>query len=183
VALERLSSNNQLIGDAERNRSIALLTHACSDGRLTLDEFSERVNRVLASRTRGDLLAVTQDVGVSYAQANRPPARWTVAILGSFNRNGYWQLGEGTSTIALLGSCTLDLRRATILTSEVVINAWSVLGSVKIIVPKGTQVELNGPTILGSQNCKLGQDDVLPGAPIVRVQGLALLGSVDVVVG
>lgn len=183
MALERSSANDQLIGDAERNRSIALLTHACSDGRLTLDEFSERVNQVLASRTRGDLLAVTRDIGVPYTQASRPPARWTVAILGSFNRNGYWQIGEGTSTIALLGSCTLDLRRATILTSEVVINAWGVLGSVKIIVPKGTQVELNGPTILGSQNCKLGQDDVLPGAPIVRVQGLALLGSVDVVVG
>jgi len=182
MTMESLNVNDQRIGDVERNRSIALLTHACSDGRLTLDEFSERVNQVLASRTRNDLTAVTRDLSLPAIPNSRPPTRWTVAILGSFNRNGYWRIGEGTSTIALLGSCTLDLRRATILTNEIVINAWGILGSVKIIVPKGTQVEHTGPTILGSQNCRLKDDEVLPGSPIVRIQGLALLGSVDVVV-
>jgi hypothetical protein len=44
-----------LASDAERERSIALLRDAVSEGRLTLEEFSERVGLAHAARTDQDL--------------------------------------------------------------------------------------------------------------------------------
>ncbi|MBG0560282.1 DUF1707 SHOCT-like domain-containing protein [Actinoplanes aureus] len=48
--------------DAERYRVVAMLEQHAATGRLTLDEYAERVDRVLACRTHGDLAAVTADL-------------------------------------------------------------------------------------------------------------------------
>lgn len=50
--------------DAERYRVVAMLEQHAAAGRLTLDEYTERVDRVLACRTHGDLAAVTADLPV-----------------------------------------------------------------------------------------------------------------------
>lgn len=179
-----VQSNELRVSDAERNRAVALLAKACADGRLSLDEYSERVNQALSARTRGDLSLVIRDLPLTtpmVAQTRTP--RWTIALLGEFKRNDHWRVGEETNALAIMGSCTLDLRRAVIQGSEVLINAHTVMGSVKIIVPKGTQVELGGLTIMGSKQCKLPDSDVLPGSPIIRVEGVVFCGSVDIVTG
>lgn len=51
--------------DAERYRVVAMLEKHAAAGRLTLDEFTERVDRALACRTHGDLAAVTADLPVA----------------------------------------------------------------------------------------------------------------------
>lgn len=48
--------------DAERYRVVAMLEKHAAAGRLTLDEYTERVDRVLACRTHGDLAAATSDL-------------------------------------------------------------------------------------------------------------------------
>lgn len=48
--------------DADRERVVRALEQHTAAGRLTLDEFAERVGRVLAAVTQGDLTAVTQDL-------------------------------------------------------------------------------------------------------------------------
>ena len=45
-----------LASDTERERSIALLRDAVEEGRLTLEEFSERVGLAQAARTDQELL-------------------------------------------------------------------------------------------------------------------------------
>ena len=80
-----------------------------------------------------------------------------------------------------MGSCTLDLRKALIHGNEIVIKAYVVMGAVKIIVPPGINVELEGFTILGSRESKIDDEDALPGAPTVRVQGLTVMGAVNIV--
>ncbi len=50
--------------DAERERVVAALQRHFADGRLTADEFDERVDRALSARTVGDLVAVTGDLPV-----------------------------------------------------------------------------------------------------------------------
>ncbi len=52
----------QRVADADRDRAVAQLREHVVDGRLTLDEFSERVGRALAARTQGDLSAVMTDL-------------------------------------------------------------------------------------------------------------------------
>ncbi|WP_320066471.1 DUF1707 domain-containing protein [Micromonospora sp. RTGN7] len=48
--------------DDDRHRVVAELQRHTAAGRLTLDEFSERVGAVWAARTLGDLASVTRDL-------------------------------------------------------------------------------------------------------------------------
>jgi hypothetical protein len=48
--------------DADRERVVDALQRHTAAGRLTLDEFGQRVDRVLAAVTQADLAAVTRDL-------------------------------------------------------------------------------------------------------------------------
>ncbi|WP_203920633.1 DUF1707 and DUF4190 domain-containing protein [Rugosimonospora africana] len=53
-----------LASDAERQAVIERLHAATAEGRLTLEEFSERASRVYGSRTRAELATLIQDLPV-----------------------------------------------------------------------------------------------------------------------
>jgi hypothetical protein len=50
------------VGDAEREAAAAELREHYASGRLTLEELNERVDKVFAARTRGDLNALMTDL-------------------------------------------------------------------------------------------------------------------------
>ncbi|MEU7528908.1 DUF1707 domain-containing protein [Saccharothrix sp. NPDC042600] len=50
------------IGDAERQRAIELLGEHLSEGRLDVDEYGDRTARVTAAKTRGEVLALFDDL-------------------------------------------------------------------------------------------------------------------------
>ena len=53
---------NVRVSDAERDAVAAQLREHYAQGRLSLDELNERLDRAFASRTRADLNAVTSDL-------------------------------------------------------------------------------------------------------------------------
>ncbi|HYB48124.1 MAG TPA: DUF1707 domain-containing protein, partial [Streptosporangiaceae bacterium] len=57
--------------DADRDRTLALLADAVSDGRLTVEEHAERVQRACTARTLGELAELTADLAVPSAQPVR----------------------------------------------------------------------------------------------------------------
>src|ERR1700733_8683781 len=57
--------------DADRDRVLALLAEAMSDGRLTADEHAERLQRAFSARTLGELAELTTDLAVPSAQPVR----------------------------------------------------------------------------------------------------------------
>jgi hypothetical protein len=59
------------ISDAERDEVVTVLRDATSAGRLTLEEFEERLGEVFAARTAGDLQHALRELPV---QPERPPA-------------------------------------------------------------------------------------------------------------
>jgi len=50
------------VGDAEREATVAELREHFASGRLTQEEFNQRVDQTFAAKTRGDLKAVTRDL-------------------------------------------------------------------------------------------------------------------------
>ena len=62
---------------ADRERVIDLLKAAFVQGRLDRDEFDARIGQALASRTHGELAAVTADIPpeLTAAPPRRPPVR------------------------------------------------------------------------------------------------------------
>ena len=62
--------------DAEREHHAELLREHAAQGRLTVDELEERLDRVYAARTRGELEPVIADLpAAERPHARRPPRR------------------------------------------------------------------------------------------------------------
>lgn len=175
--------------DADREQTVAALRAHCVAGRLTLEELAARSRAAYDARTRGELVAVTHDLpGTPPVSATPPPARvqlraaarWTVACLSSETRRGRWRLDGHSHAVALLGSCSLDLRQVTLDGPEIVISAYAFMGSVDIIVPEGVEVDMSGFTFMGSKECRVNDQYARPGAPVIRIEGYAFLASICV---
>ncbi len=176
-----MPEDNTLITDDERERALARLRDAAIEGRLTLDEFSERSDTVLAARTHAQLTPVLQDLPALPAPApHRSPVRQVLAVLGNNKHAGRMRLADRAMAVSVLGSCEIDLRQAEIVGEDVTISATALLGEVKIIVPEGTDVEMNGLAVLGEKTCDPGDAPPRPGSPRIRVEALAVLGNVKV---
>jgi class 3 adenylate cyclase len=197
------------VSDDERERVVAVLKGACGQGRLTLDEFSERVGTAYGARTAADLALAAADLPGLYPEpapvqwpaptgppsmpapapagwpaprAGREPTRWIVGIMSGSHRKGRFRLREQTNALAIMGGCVLDLRNAEVEGAEVVINAIAVMGGIDIIVPEGIEVDLSGIAIMGGKDASRVRADVplLPGAPLIRVRAFAFWGGVSV---
>jgi hypothetical protein len=103
-----------------------------------------------------------------------------VAVLGSAHRNGFWRLAEESRVISILGSCKVDLRSARISAAVTTLEVSAVLGSVDVIVPAGVEVELEVHAVLGSRDLRVAGNPPAPGAPVIRITGMVLLGSLNV---
>jgi RNA polymerase-interacting CarD/CdnL/TRCF family regulator len=57
--------------DADRERIVAALERHTAAGRLSLEEFAERVDRALACRTHADLAAVVRDLPAESTESAR----------------------------------------------------------------------------------------------------------------
>ena len=62
-----------LIADRDRERVIDALKQATADGRLTIDEFSDRVEETYRARTAADLRQVLRQMPASIADVAMPP--------------------------------------------------------------------------------------------------------------
>ena len=176
------------VSDADRDRTVTLLREHVVEGRLTLDEFSERVGRVLQATTESDLNAVMADLpaGTTNLQEQRVGAaprksrRWHVAVMSGHQTRGRWRIGGKTTAVAIMGGCDLDLRRAEIEGPEVEITAVAFWGGVQIVVPEGFDVELRGFSFMGGRSLRLRDVPIVPGSPRIVIRGFAVMGGVEV---
>ncbi|TDC57474.1 DUF1707 domain-containing protein [Micromonospora sp. KC207] len=91
--------------DDDRHRVVAGLQRHTSLGRLTLDEFSDRVAEVWAARTLGDLAAVTRDLPAD------PPADPAAAASPAHGRRDMLVVfAVAVATLLLLGLLTAVTR-------------------------------------------------------------------------
>lgn len=169
--------------DAERERTVELLRRHSVDGRLTLEEFAERIARAYEAKTQDELEQLARDLPAEPAAlpvARRRPTRWVVAFMGGTNRSGRFRLGARINLASLMGGVNLDLRRAELDESEVAINVVSVMGGVNIVVPEQVDVDLRGLVVMGGKVYRPGRDRPPPDAPLVRVRVVGLMGGVSV---
>jgi hypothetical protein len=170
------------VSDAEREQAVVVLREHLLAGRLTLDEFSERVEAALQARVSGELARVQEDLPAVSSTGSRPgrkPARFTAALLGHVARRGGFRLSRWTLAASALGDLDLDLREATIDEPETSVTVLVAFGNADIYVPEGVGVDVSGMTIFGHRR-EWGRDTGRPDAPAVRVRVLGCFGTVDV---
>jgi hypothetical protein len=70
-----------LASDEDRNRSIELLSTSVAEGRMTLEEFSDRVGLAQEARTQDDLAVLARDLPAVVPEPGLVPAhaRWGAA--------------------------------------------------------------------------------------------------------
>lgn len=177
------------VADADRDRTVTLLREHVVEGRLTLDEFSERMGAALEAKTRGELTAVMADLPATSSAPTAVPvttgtarktSRWHIAIMSGHSTRGRWRIGGKTNAVAIMGGCDLDLRRAVIEGPEIEITAFAFWGGINVIVPEGFDVELRGFSFMGGRSLRVKDVPIVPGSPRIVVRGFAFMGGVDV---
>jgi len=178
------------VADADRDRAVTQLREHVVEGRLTLDEFSERVGSALQASTRGDLQAVMADLPEARPITGNLPAptaaspkkqpHWHVAVMSGHSTKGRWRISGKTNAVAVMGGCDMDLRKAEIEGPEVEITAFAFWGGIDITVPEGFDVELRGFSLMGGRDLKLRDVPVVPGSPRIVVKAYAVMGGIDV---
>ncbi|MFC8670729.1 DUF1707 domain-containing protein [Streptomyces sp. NPDC057199] len=181
--------------DADRDRTADILREALAEGRLTAEEHSERVEDVFRAKTVGELEPLVADLPVAhrsrpsatFAPAPNRPTPGTVppvaeenvvAVFSAAVRKGRWRIGRRTHAYAIFGSVEIDLSEAVFEHQQVVIKAIAVFGNVEIRVPENVSLRGNGGGVLGNFEVDT-LDSTDHDAPVVYVDGLAVLGNIE----
>src|SRR5258708_18828338 len=100
------------VSDADREQTVILLREHLLAGRLTLEEFSERIEAALNAGVRRELAAVQEDlpaVSSAVAPSGRKPTPLTPAVLGHGARRRRLRLLGSTFAPPPLGAPRFDL--------------------------------------------------------------------------
>lgn len=169
--------------DDDRIQAAQLLSEAAAHGRLTLEQYEQRLSRVYAAGTYAELERLTDDLpeAMEYRRGKGRPAPSTMllAILSGFERRGRWYIPKRMTTFTFFGGGVVDLRYADFTSSEVEIHAYSILGGQTILLPPEVNVEIAGHGVMGGFDHG-AEGTGAPGAPKVRIKGFSLLGAVGV---
>ena len=194
--------------DDDRAAVAQTLQAAMEEGRLTPTEFQERLDTLYRTKTLRELEPLTWDLpghrdlvppapaavvpAPSGAMAGGAPAgsgmarvggtptsSVAVGIMSGATRAGNWVVPAQFSAVAIMGGVDIDLTKARFAQAQVTITAVAIMGGVDIVVPDDVTVIVNGIGFMGSfeDNARV---QGTPGGPVVRINGVALMGGVDV---
>jgi len=182
------------VSDAEREQVAEMLREAAGQGRITLDELDARLEASYAAKTYAELAVITDDLPVQGAAAlamsgsgafpaerigGTPRRRVCVAIMSGTRRRGPWVVPPVYTAVAFMGGVDLDLREARFSERNVKIRAYALMGGVNIVVPEDIEVDVAGIGFMGGFDHNASGSGV-PGAPLLRVTGFAMMGGVTV---
>lgn len=168
--------------DAEREQAVGRLREASAQGRLTLEEFSQRVEGAYAAKTHEELERLTEDIPAVPAEpleVRRQPRQFTIAVFGGSDRKGRWRVARRHWVVSLFGGSDLDLREASLEGGEATIYVLDLFGGTDLYVPEGIEVDFSGFGIFGGAD-EHGRDlPTRPSAPVLHVRALSVFGGTD----
>jgi hypothetical protein len=167
---------------ADRERVVARLQTAVGEGRLDLDEFSQRVDAAYAATTTDELDALLYDLP---APASEAPAVGEVVgervtgsvagVFGDIRLTATTGVPDRASTV--FGDVRIDLRGLRTAAAEVHLELGTVFGDVEVIVSEGVAAEIQGWTVFGDRRTELAAVPRLAGTPRIVVRGWTVFGD------
>lgn len=152
-----------------------------ADGRLSHDEYSERLAVALSARTLGELAELTSDLASPEHQpVQLGDGQPVTALFNTADRRGRWVVPGAMTCVAVCGEVVLDLSEAILQDRHVVLTVYTFCGKVRLIVPSGVEVIMNASNIIASQ--RGGTTKRVPTSsevPVIEVRGY--LGASEVV--
>lgn len=179
--------------DADRERVASRLHNAMADGRITMTELEQRLDKTYAAKTLGELAPITADLPADDAApafapsttpsliGGPPGSSFSMAVMAGASRRGAWVVPAQHTSFAFWGGVDIDLRQATFAQQHTTITAIAIMGGIDIVVPDDIRVEVNGIGLMGGfDSSGHARNDVDPNGPVLTVNGLAFWGGVTV---
>lgn len=179
----------------QRQQTIDRLCEHFAHDRLTLEELERRIDVAERSHEHAELAALLADLQPrtpALAESPLPSIRTAalpiqrsangaiLAILGAAERQGAWRPAEHNFVLCLMGGADLDFREALLPPGVTEVFVIACMGGCNIIVPPGLAVEVNGVGIMGGFGHRETGAQPSPDVPVLRINGFALMGGVDV---
>lgn len=140
------------VSDAEREHVVELLQRAVSQGRLDVQEFSERLDASMAARTRGDLEKLLADLpGALLLDRDDLVARDFLHLRGGLRglkRSGYWLVPPTLRVTAVRGHIDLDFSAAEFSSPVTIVELRLGLNGATLVVPEGSTVDADDARML-----------------------------------
>jgi hypothetical protein len=185
-----------------RERAVRLLSAHFAEDNISLDELERRLDLVYAASTTAQLDALTSDLP-ALTRTREPPAQvdssavvetgvnldptarvpdsdFMLAVMGGVERKGAWIPPRRMTVATVMGGAELDFRDATFGAELTDVWVVTIMGGVEIIVPPGVRTEVKGLPIMGGFGSSAPSAGLPPGAPTIRIRGLALMGGLEV---
>ena len=168
----------QRVDRAHRATSVAALDELLADLRPPADV---RPSESVVPRSEIPLPSARIRAGSLVPGLIRDRGRRVLSILSEIQRKGTWRVPKRLRVVALMGSVDLDFREAQFGPGVTEVRVRSVMGAIAIIVPPHLQVECEGRAILGTfEGMEQGTGELDPDAPLLRITGAAIMGSVEI---
>jgi Domain of unknown function (DUF1707)/Cell wall-active antibiotics response 4TMS YvqF len=150
-----------------------MLGEAFADGRLSHEEYSQRLSLALTARTLGELAGLTRDLAAPEHQpVQLDGGQQVAALFTTADRRGRWVVPGTVTCVAAFGEVVLDFTEAILQDRHVVVTVYALFGRVRLIVPAGVEVVMSGNNILGRQ--RGGTAKRVPTSsevPVIEVRG------------
>src|SRR3954454_5036253 len=161
--------------DAERDATVNRLRDAATQGRLTLEELTDRSEAAVTAVMRSELVPLISDLPATAAVGLPTPSAGARGV-GDVKRSGAWTVPAETSFRTWFGNIKLDLRQAQISATETHIHARALFGNLDLLIPEGVEVDVQASTQVGRTN--LQASAATPGAPRIVVTGGTFFGDI-----
>jgi DUF1707 SHOCT-like domain len=169
--------------DHDRDRVLDVLRAAVEDGRLTADEFEERMTAAMSSRTLGELAVLTGDL-VAGAGPATPQPEDVVRIDqrgGSVRRTGRWVVPRRLELRLSWCDVTLDFTQAVIIDDTLRVDMKMRGGSLILAAGPGIVVDADSLTVRYTDvEISPSADPGVPDILRVRLAGRMRYGRIEV---
>ena len=172
--------------DADREAVADQLRIAAGDGRIDLAELEERLGQAYAAKTYGQLQVLVADLPIH--SASIPPddalAEPDTLVLKTkapnLKQSGQWTVPRRITAESTTGFITIDFTQASCAHREVVIQAVTRTGRIRLLLPSGWAARI-GPSSTNTSHISNKAAEVPDaGAPTVVVTGHPVFGYIKI---
>jgi Domain of unknown function (DUF1707)/Cell wall-active antibiotics response 4TMS YvqF len=186
---EPFNPNSRLrASDNDREQAAAVINSALADGRLTVPEHSDRLDKIYQAKTQAEIVPLIDDLPVNATtpapvrRGDLAPAtgrrQVIIAIFGGASRKGQWHVEPNMTAVTIFGGASLDFRDVELPAQEIRLHASCVFGGIDITVPPEMRVVDSGFALFGGRDVGSGSaESTNPNSPVLRLSGITLFGG------
>jgi hypothetical protein len=188
----------------EERRQLALdrLTEAFASDLITMDGYEARVSAVQNAKAPEEVDEAVSGLPAAAPKGKRSPASRSgsalanplddrlhgeesvACIMSNKVLQGDWLSGDRISSFTLMGNTQIDLRDTALPPGRLKIEAFCMMGNLKVIVPRGLPVKLNAFPFMGNSHIDRDVDRrVNRGEPYLQIDGFSFMGNLVVIAG